>query len=364
VKRWILRVTALLSVLAVVGFLVVAAGLVPIAASSGHWPITERFLAFAMKRSVATHSLSIDAPPLDDSALVLRGATHYHTGCGSCHGSPEHSHPVIAQGMLPPPPYLADKIAERKPEQLFYVVKHGVKFTGMPAWPAQQRDDEVWALVAFLRKLPALDAAEYRRLVFGEDLALTAFDGSETTRATLRDSCARCHGADGLGRDAAFPTLAGQSDVYLTNALDAYARGERKSGIMQPIAAGLGRETVRELAGYFAGLPPAPSTSGDPAAIARGETIAQRGIPSQRVASCVDCHGPNPTRGNPAYPLHAGQHADYLVLQLELFKRGARGGSPYASLMRPIASLLTAEQMRDVAAYYASLSPESPPSAK
>jgi hypothetical protein len=54
------------------------------------------------------------------------------------------------------------------PEQLFSIVKHGIKFTGMPAWPVQQRDDEVWAMVAFLRRLPDLDAAGYRRLAYGE----------------------------------------------------------------------------------------------------------------------------------------------------------------------------------------------------
>ncbi len=369
-KRPIVRITAVLLLLGAGGVLVVVSGLVPIAASSGHWPITEWFLHFAMKRSVVTHSLFLDAPPLDDPALVLKGATHYHTGCRSCHGSPEQPHPVIAQGMKPPPPYLAERIAEWNAEQLFYVVKHGMKFTGMPAWPAQQRDDEVWAVVAFLQKFGALDAAEYRRLALGEDHSpaetapTDALDGSETSRATLREGCARCHGTDGLGESGAFPGLAGQSATYLRNALEAYARGERHSGIMQPIAASLGIEALDELAGYFASLPPAPATHRDPAAIERGEAIAQHGIPSQRVPSCVDCHGPDPAPRNAAYPLHAGQHADYLVLQLELFKGGRRGGSPYARLMDPIASALTAEQMRDVAAYYASLPAEPPPSAK
>ena len=365
-KRWAIRIAALGVLLALGGFLIVVAGLVPIAASSGHWPITAWFLHFAMKRSVATYSLGIDVPPLDDPALVLRGATHYHTGCRSCHGSPEQPHPVIAQGMTPPAPFLGEKIAEWKPAQLFYVVKHGVKFTGMPAWPAQQRDDEVWAVVAFLQKFPALDPAEYRRLALGENHApaetapIRDLGLSETSRATLRESCTRCH-----GRDPAFPNLAGQRPAYLRNALDAYARGERHSGMMQPIAAALSPDTIRELADHFASLPaPAPRPRGDDAAIARGELIAQRGVPSQRVPSCVECHGPNPTRRNAAYPLHAGQDAAYLTLQLELFKKDHRGGSPFARLMRPIASRLTAEQMRDVTAYYASLPAEPSPPVK
>jgi cytochrome c553 len=71
----------------------------------------------------------------------------------------------------------------------------------------------------------------------------------------------------------------------------------------------------------------------------------------------MDCHGPGPHRRNSAYPNLAGQYADYLVLQLELFKQDGRGGSAYAHIMRHVATRLGTEQMRDVAAYYASLSP-------
>ena len=127
---------------------------------------------------------------------------------------------------------------------------------------------------------------------------------------------------------------------------------------MQPIAAGLSQEEMGELAHYYASLSdpsqprPHHDTSG---AIERGKAIADRGIPSQRVPSCTDCHGPGATRRNPVYPELAGQYADYLVLQLTLFKQEQRGGTAYAHLMRPVAARLTPEQMRDVALYYASL---------
>ena len=67
--------------------------------------------------------------------------------------------------MTPHPPDLTSTIPGYEPEELFYVVKHGVKFTGMPAWPALQRDDEVWAMVAFLQILPRLNRAAYRELI-------------------------------------------------------------------------------------------------------------------------------------------------------------------------------------------------------
>ncbi|MBA3248234.1 MAG: c-type cytochrome, partial [Pyrinomonadaceae bacterium] len=97
---------------------------------------------------------------------------------------------------------------------------------------------------------------------------------------------------------------------------------------------------------------PSPETS---LAIERGAAIAQRGIPTQRVPSCVACHGPGDIPRNPVYPELAGQYSDYLALQLELFKQLQRGGTAYTHLMHSVAAHLTPEQMRDVALYYESL---------
>jgi cytochrome c553 len=347
--------------------LIVTSGIVPLKASSGHWPITAWLLHFAMRRSVATHTLGLQAPPLDESRLVLQGAGHYETGCRPCHGSPELAPPRIAQQMTPPPPYLPPLISTWKPAELFYIVKHGVKFTGMPAWPAPQRNDEVWAVVAFLRTLPDLRTEAYRRLVHGEHttasegVAVHALPGPGQVPRGVTASCARCHGVDGGGRGAgAFPRLAGQRPDYLYAALQAFAHGERHSGMMEPVAAALSRDEMRELALYYGNLQaplssPAPPSQGTALAIERGKVIASHGIPRQRVPACAACHGPGTARRNPVYPVLAGQYANYLVLQLDLFKQGHRGGSAYARLMRPIAGRLTREQMRDVALYYATL---------
>ena len=367
-RRWI-KIAALfagfLVVLGIGGFLAAASGIIPIKASSGHWPITAWFLSFSMHRSFSTHSLGIEAPPLDDPSLVLRGAGAYETGCRPCHGSPDLPRPRVAAQMTPHPPYLPPVISEWQNPELFSIVKHGVKFTGMPAWPALQRDDEVWAMVAFLREMPKLDAAEYQRLVQGPALA-EAGDAPihellepEGVPQAVTQTCARCHGLDGRGRGlGAFPRLAGQSPEYLENSLLAYARGTRHSGVMAPLAAGLDRGEVRELALYYSRQTgpslsrPRPETA---AAIERGQAIAQRGIPDERVPACAACHGPGAARRNPAYPVLAGQYAEYLVLQLQLFHEEKRGGSAYAHLMHPVATRLTPEQMRDVALYYASL---------
>ena len=130
--------------------------------------------------------------------------------------------------------------------------------------------------------------------------------------------------------------------------------------MMEPIAAALSHDEMHELALYYGSLQepfpsPSPPRQDTALALERGKVIASHGIPSQRVPACVACHGPGATRRNPVYPVLAGQYADYLVLQLELFNKAYRGGSAYAHLMRPVAGRLTREQMRDVALYYASL---------
>ncbi len=362
-RRWI-KIGGALAALGVGGFLFAAAGLAPIKASSGHWPITAWLLKFTMRRSLATQSLGLKPPKLDTPDLVLQGAGHYETGCRSCHGSPGEPVPRVSQQMTPHPPGLSSPATELTPDELFYVVKHGVKFTGMPAWPTQQRDDEVWAMVAFLLKFPQLDAASYRQLIHGEEpaaveaISLLALSPVRNVAEAAAIHCDRCHSRG----EGIFPRLGGQRSAYLVAALQAYARGDRHSGVMSLVAAALRPEDMQKFADYYSRLEapvPAPRASSEASSIERGKAIAHRGIPRQRVPSCVDCHGPGDMPRNPVFPILAGQYTDYLVSQLKLFQSQHRGGSPYAHLMRPMAAWLTSADMRDVALYYASLTTAS-----
>ena len=362
-KQWLVHAAVILAVLGLGGLLVAASGIVPIKASSGHWAITEWFLQFSKRRSVDLHSKGIKVPPLDDPALVLQGAGHYQIGCFPCHGSPELRHPHVAQSMLPPPPYLADRLSVWDEKELFSIVKHGLKFTGMPAWPAKNRDDEVWAMVAFLQEFPNLDAEEYRRLALGASQAnktapLTELTKPASTPKRVIEACSACHGVDGQGRGrGAFPKLAGQSKEYLASSLEVYLAGDRHSGIMQTVATGLTTEEIQSLAEYYHGLEPAAAgeTPAESSLIEQGEIIAREGVPEDRVPACIDCHGPTDSPRNSAYPILAGQSARYLVLQLELFQKQQRGGGPFAHLMHPVAQQIKPDQIRSVAAYYESL---------
>jgi cytochrome c553/cytochrome c5 len=337
-----------LGVLALFGLLlVVATGAIPIQASSGHWKATAWVLDLIKRRSVHTYSRSIEVPALDHPALLARGAGHYERSCRACHGSPAAARPPLVMKMTPHPPFLPERMGRWDDAELFQIVKHGIKFTGMPSWPAPKRNDEIWAVVAFLRRLPQLSADQYWRLAVGEPRHPGA-------SPPMIEMCAACHGADGRGRDGgAFAAIAGQNAPYLRRALDAYASGRRHSGIMGPIAAAIDPATRDALIAYYTQLPPAlpRGVEGD---VNRGEAIARRGVPERRIPACLECHQPDADQ-NREYPVLDGQHAEFLLQQLQLFNEDARGGSDLASIMRPIAMRLTAEEKKDVAAFFATI---------
>ena len=293
--------------------LMVISGVVPIKASSGHWAITAAFLDFAKTRSVSTYSWGVTAPALEDDALILRGAGHYETACRPCHGGPDRHVPPVMSAMTPPPPVLMDRVPRWAPEELFTIVKHGIKFTGMPAWPVQQRNDEIWAMVAFLRRMPQLDAAGYRRLVYGEREAQANLPstGSESPPRAVRDVCWRCHGVDGTGRgQGAFPSIAGQRAPYLYGSLRAYRDRRRFSGIMGEIATRLSDDEMREIAMYFERLPARAPAASDDDARAQGGEIAAQGVPERDIPACVrmswsDCVSEEPHLSQACSPTRA-----------------------------------------------------------
>lgn len=352
-------VIAAVVVLPVAGFLFAWSGLYSVAASRGHWAIVEWFLTFGMRNSVATHALPIEVPPLDEPNLVRLGAGHFHSGCAYCHGAIGIPINPIAKSMLPAPPDLSRAAREWKSNELFWIVKHGLKYTGMPAWVTQHRDDEVWAVVAFLRKLPQLDAKAYQELAL-DDVRLDGKSGQELASVEsspqASGACARCHGAGRHGPGSNLvPILHGQSREYLIAALQSYADGARPSGIMQPIASDVSKNAMRELAGYYAGLPqppPAHREGGDPQSIERGRQLALVGSLRQGIPACETCHG---SAALPSYPRLSGQHAPYLVRQLQLWKRGVNTTSPLGAIMAPIAQRLSEQQIQDAAAYFASV---------
>lgn len=345
-------------------FLFAWSGLYSVAASRGHWPGFGLVLEFGMHSSVRTHAFGIAVPDLEDTALVQRGASHFQGGCVPCHGAPGQPSNPIVRAMLPEPSDLKVGVLKWKPNELFWIVKNGLKYTGMPAWSAQERSDEVWAVVAFLRQLPGMSTDQYRALASldprAQDTPIRMLVQGGPVGTGLA-ACSRCHGLDGAGRDSgAFPRLDILSADYLFAQLQAYAAGTRHSGMMQPVAAELETAEMRRLAEYYAAQRPehtaGPAEGGD-ALRGIGRTMVIAGLPEQGLPACASCHSEAAAPRNPFYPSLAGQYADYTSQQLALFKAGKRRGTPAAEIMTVIAQRLTAEQIDAVAIYLAGIRP-------
>lgn len=357
--RSLLAWAAVAVVLAAIGvFLFAWSGLYSVAASSGHFALTRWLLTFGLHSSARTHSVGVKAPPLDDPDLVRLGAGHYAGGCAPCHGAPGTPINRITAQMLPPPPNLISASSAWDAEELFWLVKHGIKYTGMPAWPALQREDEVWAVVAFLERLPELSPEEYRDLAnFPAAVGTSAQPTERSTFSEMLTVCARCHGdADSPPTSRLAPRLSGQSMSYMATALRSYAKGARRSGIMEPVAAELEEGTIDAMAAYYAVLSQGPATTSaqppDPEAVARGRAIAREGAPDHDIPSCLSCHGQPQSE---VFPRLEGQHEPYLVSQLRAFRSGIRGRTTTGDVMETIARRLSDQQIRDVAAYFASV---------
>ncbi|GGB27451.1 cytochrome c552 [Tistrella bauzanensis] len=355
-----------LAVLAAVVTIGLWIGLMPISASSGHWRVTSWFLHWVMQNSVQLNAMSVEEPAIvDDPVLVRRAAGHFEASCRFCHGAPGKATGPVPYQMTPAPPGLDNSAHAWAPAELFTIVKHGVKFSGMPAWPAPPRDDEVWAMVAFLRALPDMDEAGYDRLRGAAAPGAAGEAGAAGTTNPVLAGCVACHGIDGGSDGGAFPVIGGQSADYLATSLAAYRDGRRASGIMQLAASGLSDDEIARLARHYAGQ--RPQQPAQPAAAPddirrqitdRGGAIAAEGLPDQRVPACGSCHGGVAVDGaitqpRPGFPRLTGQDRPYLETQLHLWRAGARGGGSHAHLMARAAHGLTDADIAAVAAFYA-----------
>jgi cytochrome c553 len=345
--------------LVLAGTIFVWSGIYNVAASSGHLRITTWLLAMIRERSIDTRSFPIKVPPLGDDGMIRLGAAHYEGGCAPCHGRPGEDMNPIVSGMLPPPPNLTEVSKRRPPEEIFWIVKHGLKYTGMPAWPNTGRDDEVWAVTAFLAALPGA-TGEYPDFAGLPRGGRDKHEGLANGRVFTR--CGRCHEGEGTDTNGGrIPRLAGLPEAYLLRSLREYAERTRASGAMEPVADLLDEGEIRELAAYYSALRPArrkAPVAPDAERRRRGEAIATRGIPRHGVPACLSCHS---GRQSSYFPTLGGQHGPYIAEQLRLWQRGGRVGTAYGRIMAVVAGALSTEQIEDVAGYLESLPPGAAP---
>lgn len=334
------------------GVAFILSGIYNIGASREHWSMTNFIITILRDRSISVAASGIEVPDLNDPGLHLLGAEHYRGGCGTCHGEPGRELNPIYRNMLPQPPDLTGALGDYHARELFWIIKNGLKYTGMPAWPAENRPDEVWSVVAHLAQLheQGADMRPPQTPAPPLELDIAGF-------GTLPlENCVRCHGDEATGTVSALvPRLENLPAAYLRRALQEYRGGIRSSGIMEPVAYEMTDDEIERFAQYYAGLPDRDSeTNASAELLETGRRIAELGIPEQDLPACSSCH--NGT--DPHIPPLAAQSARYMATQLDLWREtDHRDTLPYGSLMANIGKRLTESDARAVSAWYASRPP-------
>ena len=208
--RTILATTAALAILGVAsaaGF--IWAGLYNVGATRQHLQPVFSVLEVAMHRSVRLHARNIAPPPLEDEAMIRRGATCFQDKCEQCHGAPGVAQGDIGKGMQPLPGPLVDAMQNFHPRELYWITRHGIRLSGMPAWEFRLTDDEIWDVVAFLQRLPTLTPQAYAEMTQRQVAIATcsrdvnaaptrAPDVLRGKQALYQYACSACHTIPGV----------------------------------------------------------------------------------------------------------------------------------------------------------------------
>lgn len=169
-KQFLLGVASVIVGGFIVGFGFIQSGGLDFAADTEHSNVLTKLIGWAREQSITKQAKDI-VPPKDLASMerIRRGAGNYDAMCVGCHLSPGVKNSEIRKGLYPVPPNLT----EEKPgsdSRLFWIIKHGIKGSGMPAWAKGGMDDEaIWDITAFLNALPKLSASEYQAIVASSD---------------------------------------------------------------------------------------------------------------------------------------------------------------------------------------------------
>lgn len=179
--------------------------------------------------------------------------------------------------------------------------------------------------------------------------------------------CAACHGPDGNSPSGEWPSLAGQGEKYLVEQIQAFKAGDRQNALMAPMVANLSEQDMADLAAYFSAQTIKVGQA-DPELVEQGERIYRGGVVADGVPACSGCHGPAGEGVEAAgFPALAGQHAQYLEIQLKAFRAAGRGDlgdnvvkrtNDPQEMMRTVAAKMSDAEIKAVASFLNGLSTE------
>lgn len=177
--------------------------------------------------------------------------------------------------------------------------------------------------------------------------------GSAEAGATKAAVCTACHGPGGNSANPEWPKLAGQSARYIAEQLHQFKDGKRQNPLMQPQAAALSDDDIKNLAAYFAAQPPAPGVASADA-IPVAQKLFRAGDAARGLPACAACHGPTGAGVSPAaFPRIGGQHSVYVSSRLKAYRDAARTELPEGNykIMATVAGKLSDAEIEALASY-------------
>nr|WP_221400892.1 cytochrome c [Parvularcula dongshanensis] len=148
------------------GLIVAYTGAYNVAATRDHTAFGRWALGTTMENSIQRRADGIEAPVSFSEAQIASGARRYKAMCAHCHAGPGIERAEWAEGMLPQPPHLTEHGNEWAPEEIFWILNHGIKMSGMPAFGPTHEDEALWEITAFVRALPGMTTEQYK--AYGE----------------------------------------------------------------------------------------------------------------------------------------------------------------------------------------------------
>ena len=212
-KTVILTLLAAAALAAVGAFAFVRLGVYDTAATTPHTQAVYRLLDDVKRHSVRRRAARLDTPPMRDAGRLALGAACYRQHCAQCHGGPGASREPIGSSLHPVPGPLVDAGRRWLPREVYWITRHGIKMSGMPAWELRLGDAELWAVTAFVHGLGELSPADYER-------AMVQSEGRSCPATAECDDPAGCR--PGETADMA-PLQARTPDAQAALALQQYA---------------------------------------------------------------------------------------------------------------------------------------------
>ena len=143
--------------------LFIESGYYNIGADDHHTKLVLTLIEELRERSIGARADIIDLHYVDDPEKIAAGARHYAALCVGCHLAPGVTTSAIRPGLYPHPPNLAQGDLHNG-RRAFWIIKHGIKMSAMPAWSKALDDEAIWDIVSFVRKMPDMTPATYQQL--------------------------------------------------------------------------------------------------------------------------------------------------------------------------------------------------------